>query len=165
MSKVLYPGSFDPITKGHMDIIDQSKNLFDEVIIAVLHNPLKKTGMFTLEERTNMISKLYENVDNIKIVMSDKAAVDVAIENGCSAIVRGIRGLSDYSFEVQLCEMNKDISNNRINTVCLFASKEYQFISSSAVKEVLSIGKPIDKYVDPYVAQELYHKRKIQNEK
>ena len=81
MTKVLYPGSFDPITKGHMNIIEQASNLFDEVIIAVMQNPSKKSGLFTLEERLEMIRKLYQNMNNIKVISARGAAVDVALLN------------------------------------------------------------------------------------
>ena len=160
MNKVLYPGSFDPITKGHMNIIDQASNLFDEVVIAILVNPSKKTSMFTLEERLELIKKLYKYNDKIRVISGECAAVDIAILNECKAIVRGLRGLSDYDYEVQLAQINKDISNEKVNTVCLFADKEYQFISSSMVKEVFSLNKNIDKYVDPIIKKKMLAKRR-----
>lgn len=90
MTKVLYPGSFDPITKGHMNIIEQASNLFDEVVIAVLQNPTKKNGLFTLEERLEMIKELYKKVDNIKVVTGNGASVDVAILYDCKAIIEDL---------------------------------------------------------------------------
>ena len=102
MTKVLYPGSFDPITKGHMNIIEQASNLFDEVVVAVLQNSSKKTSMFSLEERVEMIEKLYERVENVKVITGNGAAVDIAVLNECKAIIRGLRSLSDYDYEVQL---------------------------------------------------------------
>ena len=160
MNKVLYPGSFDPITKGHMNIIDQASNLFDEVIIAILVNPSKKLSLFTLKERLKIIKDIYKDNKKIKVVSGTGAAVDIAILNECKAIIRGLRGLSDYDYEVQLAQINKDISNNEINTVCLFADKEYQFISSSMVKEVFNLNKNIDKYVDPIVKEKMKTKRR-----
>lgn len=159
MTKVLYPGSFDPITKGHMNIIEQASNLFDEVVIAVLQNPTKKTSFFTLEERLEMIKELYKKIDNIKVVTGIGASVDIAILYECKAIIRGLRSLSDYDYEVGLQQINKDISNNQVNTICLFADKEYQFVSSSIVKEVLNLDKDISRYVDPSVAKKLYLKK------
>ena len=163
MTKVLYPGSFDPITKGHMNIIEQASNLFDEVVIAVLQNPTKKAGLFTLEERLEIIKELYKKMDNIKVVTGNGASVDIATSYECKAIIRGLRSLSDYDYEVQLQQINKDISNNQVNTVCLFADKEYQFISSSVVKEVLKLDKDVSRYVDPYVAKKLYLKKENDN--
>ena len=163
MSKVLYPGSFDPITKGHMNIVKQASELFDEVVIAVLQNPLKKNGMFTLEERLEMINKIYEKVENVKIVSGSGASVDIAILHECKAIVRGLRSLSDYDYEVQLQQMNKEISNRKVNTVCLFADSEYQFVSSSMVKEVFNLDKDISKYVDPVVKEKMLVKKYERN--
>ena len=160
MKKLLYPGSFDPITKGHMNVIEQASELFDTVVVAVLNNPNKKQGFFTPEERYQIVKELYKELSNVEVIKSNEAAVDVAISNNCNAIVRGLRGLSDYDYEVQLCQINKDISNNKVNTVCLFADKEYQFISSSVVKEVFNIGKDISKYVDPYVEEKMKTKIK-----
>ena len=159
MIKVIYPGSFDPITKGHMNIIEQASKLFDEVIVAVMQNPTKKQGMFTLEERFKMIEELYKKINNIKVITATGAAVDIAIENECIAIIRGLRSLTDYDYEVQLQQINKDISKGKINTVCLFADKEYQFISSSMVKAVFDLDKDISNYVDPVVEKQMVKKR------
>ena len=158
MTKVLYPGSFDPITKGHMNIIEQASNLFDEVIIAILQNPNKKS-MFTQKERLEMISGLYKQYENIKVITGSGAAVDIAALQECKAIVRGLRSLTDYDYEVQMQQINKDISGNKVNTICLFADKEYQFISSSVVKEVLSLDKDISSYVDKSIEKKLKMKR------
>lgn len=159
MTKVLYPGSFDPITKGHMNIVKQASDLFDEVIIAVLQNPLKKSGLFTLEERIEIVKELYKNVSNIKIVSGSGAAVDIALLYGCKAIIRGLRSLSDYDYEVQLQQINKEISDNQINTICLFADKEYQFVSSSIVKELFNLDKDFSRYVDPLVQEKMLIKK------
>lgn len=159
MSRVLYPGSFDPITKGHMNIIEQASELFDEVVVAVLRNPKKNSGMFSIEERVQMIEELYSRMNNIKVISSDGAAVDVALLNECKAIIRGLRSLSDFDFEIQLQQMNKDISNGKINTICLFADSEYQFVSSSMVKEVFHLNKDVSRYVDPVVCSKMLVKR------
>lgn len=163
MTKVLYPGSFDPITKGHMNIVEEASKLFDEVVIAVLQNNNKKTIFFTIEERVEIIRELYKNIENIKVITGTGAAVDIAMSNDCKAIIRGMRSLTDYDYEVQLSEINKDISNGQVNTVCLFADKEYQFISSSIVKEVLSLGKDITKYVHPIVKEKMLIKKRRGN--
>ena len=160
MSKVLYPGSFDPITKGHINIINQASDLFDEVVIAILVNPSKKLSMFSIEQRLEIIKEIFKDNDKIKVVSGTGAAVDIALLNECKAIIRGLRGLSDYDYEVQLAQINKDISNNKVNTICLFADKEYQFISSSMVKEVFNLGKDIDKYVDPIVKEKMLELRR-----
>jgi len=161
MTKVLYPGSFDPITKGHMNIIEQAVDLFDEVVIAILQNPTKKTHFFTVEERLEIISELYEKIGNVKVISATGAAVDVAMLYECKALIRGLRGLSDYDYEVQLRQINKDISNNKINTVPLFADNEYQFISSTVVKEVLNLDKDISNYVEPIVKERMLEKKRV----
>jgi len=166
MTKVLYPGSFDPITKGHMNIIEEASKLFDEIVVAILQNPSKRTHFFTIEERLEIIKEIYKNIPNIKVIIGTGAAVDIALSNECKAIIRGMRSLTDYDYEVQLSEINKDISNGRVSTVCLFADKEYQFISSSIVKEVLSLDKDIKRYVHPLVREKmLIKKRSINHEK
>lgn len=160
MTKVLYPGSFDPMTKGHMNIVNQAIDLFDEVVIAVLQNPSKGSGLFTIDERVEIIKELYQNISNVKVVKGSGASVDIALLYECKAIIRGLRSLSDYADEVGLRQVNKDISDNKINTVCLFADMEYQFVSSSMVKGVLSIDKDISKYVDPIVKTKMLIKKR-----
>ena len=164
MSKVLYPGSFDPITKGHMNIIEHASEFFDEVIVAVMQNSSKSNGMFSLEERVRIISELYERYNNIRVVTGNGASVDLALLYECKAIIRGLRSLSDYDYEVGLQQINKDISNNKVNTVCLFADRDYQFISSSVVKEVMYLGKDISSYVDPLVEKEMKLKLGVKHE-
>ena len=160
MTKVLYPGSFDPMTKGHMNIVEQASDLFDEVIIAVMQNPLKKSGLFTLDERMEIIKELYQRMNNVRVISASGAAVDVALLNECKVIIRGLRSLSDYDYEVQLQQMNKEISDNKVNTICLFADKEYQFVSSSMVKEVFNLDKDISRYVDPIVRERMLVKKR-----
>ena len=160
MTRVLYLGSFDPITKGHMNVIKQASGLFDEVIVAVLQNSSKKTGLFSIEERLEIIKELYKEVNNIKVVSGSGAAVDIAMLYKCRAIVRGLRGLSDYDYEVSLNYINKDISNGEVNTICLFADIDYQFISSSVVKEVFNLDKDISNYVDPLVKKKMLIKKR-----
>lgn len=159
MTKVLYTGSFDPITKGHMNIIDQASTLFDEVVVAVLQNSKKQNGLFTPEERVELIKKIYQTCDNIKVISGSGAAIDIATLYKCKAIIRGLRGLTDFDYEIGMAGINKDISDGKINTVCLFADNNYQNISSSMVKEVFSLNKPISKYVDPVVEEAMEQKR------
>ena len=161
MTKVLYPGSFDPITYGHMNIVEQSRYLFDEVVIAIMKNPNKGDGFFTLEERYEIIRELYSKIENVSVILGEGAAVDVALLHDCKAIIRGLRGLTDYDYEVQMNQINLDISNSCIRTVPLLADKEYQFLSSSIVREVFSLGKDISPYVDPFVQEKMLIKKKV----
>ncbi len=159
MKKVLYTGSFDPITNGHMDIILQASELFDEVVVAVLQNSKKKDSFFTIEERIHLIERLYQNKSNIKVVSGSGAAVDLAKSYDCKAIIRGLRSITDFDYEIQMAGINKEISNNEINTICLFADPNHQYISSSMVKEVFKLNKSIEKYVDPIVEEAMEEKR------
>ena len=159
MTKVLYPGSFDPITKGHMNIVEQALGLFDEVVIAVMHNPAKKNILFNTEERVEIIKEIYKDNPKVTVIAGSGATVDVAIQNDCKAIIRGLRGLSDYDYEVQMQQINKEISLNRVNTLCLFADKDYQFISSTMIKEAFSLNKDISKYVDRVVLEKMNLKK------
>ena len=161
MIKVMYSGSFDPITYGHQNVIEQASSLFDEVVIAVLQNSNKGRGLFSLEERMDMIMELYQGNDKIKVVTGTGAAVDVALENGCSAMIRGLRGISDYDYEVQLAHVNRKLSDNKVNTVCLMADSNYQFISSSVVREIFALDKDICEYVDPLVKNKMLEKKKV----
>lgn len=158
MNKVLYPGSFDPITKGHMNIIEQATNLFDEVIVAVLINLSKKNYFFSTDERVEMIKELYKNNPKVKVISSTMTAVDVAMENDCQGIIRGLRSVSDFDYEIALSQINKNISDRKVNTICLFADSNYQFISSSMVKEVFSFGKDISLYVHESVEKKMKEK-------
>lgn len=167
MRKVLYPGSFDPLTKGHMNIIEQCKKLFDEIIISVGFNPNKKDFFFSKDERMQIINEVYKNDKQVKVISYTGASADAAMENNCIAIVRGIRSLTDFDVETQMATINKEISKNRINTICLFADIEYQFVSSTMVKEVFGLNKDILKYVDEVVYKKMLAKRsaKLSNKK
>lgn len=161
MTKVLYTGSFDPITKGHENVIKQASELFDEVIVAILKNPKKPNGFFTVEERLEILKKIYATCENIQVIIGSGAAVDVATLYKCKAIVRGLRGLTDFDYEIGMAGINKEISNGEINTICLFADNNYQNISSSMVKEVFTLGKPISRYVSPVVEEAMNEKYEI----
>lgn len=160
MTRVLYPGNFDPITNGHMDIIWQASNLFDEVVVAVMQNYSKKISFFSIEERLEMIKYLYRDMSNIKVISGSGATVDVAIQNECKAIIRGLRSLSDYDYEVTMQEINREISNNMINTICLFADTKYQSVSSSMVKELFNLDKDIIRYVEPTIKEKMLIKKR-----
>ena len=162
MIKVLYTGSFDPITKGHMNIIKQASLLFDEVIIAVLQNRNKKNSFFTLDERYKIVKELYKDSDKVKVIKGkvDDLAFKLAIKNDCKMILRGLRGLSDYDLEVQNMQANKEISNGKVNTVFLMADSEYQFISSTKVRDIFSYDLDISRYVEPLVEEKMKIKKK-----
>ncbi len=164
MTKVIVPGSFDPITLGHQNIIEQACYLFDEVIIAILNNPNKHSSFFKVEERIEIVKQLYEKINKIRVVTFDGAIVDLAILNECKIIIRGLRGLSDLDYEIQLAQVNNDLSNNKVRTMCLFPDIQYQYLSSSMVKGVNALDKSVEKYVDPIVYKKILTKRRNINE-
>lgn len=157
MKKVIYPGSFDPITKGHMNIIDQATDLFDKVYVAVMVNAKKNNPLFTIEERIELIKEIYK--DNPKVeVITGLVTSDLAIENDCVAIIKGLRSVTDFEYEIQMAHINKEISNGRINTVSLFADNEYQYLSSSIVRELAYLNKDTEPYVADNVHRQLIKK-------
>lgn len=157
--RVLYPGSFDPITLGHMNIIEQAEFFFDDVVIAVMQNPSKLNQFFTMEERYEIIKEIYKGNKKIDVIMGSGASVDVALEYNCKGIVRGIRSGKDYGYEVEMNQMNLEMSNGQIRTIPFFADKDYQFLSSSMVKEIYGLNKDINKYVHPLVKEKMLEKK------
>ena len=157
MTKVLYPGSFDPITKGHMNIIEQACNLFDEIVVAIMYNS-RKTTMFSVDERVGFIKNLYKNNSKVKVISYAGATIDLALQCNCNAIVRGLRTLSDFEYEIQMSQINKQLSENKINTISLFAESNLENVSSSMVKEILSLDKDISNYVPPLVEKAMKEK-------
>lgn len=158
MRKVLYPGSFDPITKGHMNVINQATELFDEVVVAVMYNSAKKNPFFDLDERIKLIKEIYKDNEQVSVVSGDGAAVKLAQQQGCKAMIRGLRGVTDFDYEIQLSTINRKLSNNEVNTICLFPEPEYQYISSSVVREVFSLNEPVSEYVHPIVEKAMVKK-------
>ena len=154
----IVPGSFDPITYGHIDIIKRSAQLFDEVIVAILVNPDKKY-LFTLEEREEMINESIKDFNNVKVDSFSGLLVNYAKKVNSTVIVRGLRAVSDFEYEMQLTFMNKALDNN-IETFYMMANKQYSFISSSIVKGVSGFGADLSKFVPKHVEEKLEKKVK-----
>ena len=154
----IVPGSFDPITYGHIDIIKRSTQLFDEVIVAILVNPDKKY-LFTLEEREEMINESIKDFNNVKVDSFSGLLVNYAKKVNSTVIVRGLRAVSDFEYEMQLTFMNKALDDN-IETFYMMANKQYSFISSSIVKGVSGFGADLSKFVPNHVEEKLEKKVK-----
>jgi pantetheine-phosphate adenylyltransferase len=149
----VYPGSFDPITFGHLDIINRALKIFDEVIIAVARNE-KKNPLFTVEERVELIKKVMDGSDRAKVDTFDGLLIDYVRASGARAIIRGLRAISDFEYELQMAQINRSISKD-VETVFLMTSVFYSFLSSSVVKEVSSLNGPVDGMVPPLVKKAL----------
>lgn len=153
MAVALCPGSFDPVTNGHVDIIERTARHFDAVIVAVIRNPQKSQSLFTLEERQSMLHEVLGHLDNVRIEFFKGLLVDFAREQGAHAIVKGLRAVSDFEYELQMAQMNQRLTG--IDTFFLSTSPQYSFLSSSLVKEVARFGGDVASMVPDVVAKAL----------
>lgn len=158
MTRAIYPGSFDPVTFGHLDIIDRSTKIVDELVVAVLVNSAKKS-LFSIEERVKMLSDLLSKYDNVRVESFDGLLVDYAKERDASIIVRGLRAVTDFDYELQIAQMNRTIYD-KIDTMFLTTSLEYAYLSSTIVKEVASYGGDISHFVPESIIPLIYEKYK-----
>jgi pantetheine-phosphate adenylyltransferase len=152
----VYPGSFDPVTFGHIDLIDRTVGLFDELIIAVARN-INKTGFFTVPERVEMIAELTEKYDNVSVDAFDGLLVDYIRGKGACCVVRGLRAFSDFEFEFQMALTNRKL-NDDYETIFLMTHENYSFISSSLVKELIEFGGDISSFVPPLIEERIWTK-------
>ena len=156
MRIAVYPGSFDPITKGHLDIIKRASKMFDKVIVAVVLNP-SKHPMFSFEERRDFIVKSVESVpglDNIEVVHYDGLLADYAAERNANAIIKGLRAMSDFEYECQMALTNKKLNPN-VETLFLTTATQNMYLSSSMVKQVASMGGDISSFVPEVIKQDI----------
>ena len=153
MATALCPGSFDPVTNGHIDIIERTARHFDDVIVAVIRNPQKAQSLFTLAERQEMLHEVTEHLTNIRIEFFKGLLVDFARDHGAAAIVKGLRAVSDFDYELQMAQMNQSLSG--IDTFFISTSPQYSFLSSSLVREVARYGGDVSTMVPPLVAKRL----------
>lgn len=157
--KVVYPGSFDPVTNGHIDIIKRASKLFDEVVVCVLVNN-KKKYLFNMEERIEMLEELLYDYDNVKVSMYSGLLIDFVEKNKIDSIIRGIRAISDYESELQFAQMNKFYSRTNVETVFMVAEPEMSYLSSSIVKEIASFNGDISRLVPKNVEIKIKEKFK-----
>lgn len=150
----LYPGTFDPITNGHHDLVRRAARLFDHVVIAIAANPGKKPT-FDLEERVAMAEAVLADVPNASVRGFSELTVSFAREHGIQVILRGLRAVSDFEFEFQLAAMNRHLGEGAVETIFMTPSEQYTFVSSSLVREVASLGGDISDFVHPAVEKQL----------
>ncbi len=158
MKKAIYPGTFDPVTYGHLDIIKRASRIFDEVIVAIARSD-RKNPLFSLEERYDMLKKAIEeeNLQNVEVDTFDCLLVDYAVKKGASVIVRGLRAVSDFEYEFQMALMNRKL-NYMLETVFLMPSEQLTYVSSKIVKEIASFGGNVNCLVPRFVAERLKEK-------
>ena len=146
----MYPGTFDPITLGHEDLVRRAANLFDRVIVAIADNPGSKQPMFTTDERVAMAASALDDIDGVEVVGYRGLTVDFAREHDLRVIIRGLRAVSDFEYEFQLANMNRHLTEE-VETAFLTPTEKYTFISSSLVKEVAELGGDVSEFVSPKV--------------
>ncbi len=163
MRKVLYAGTFDPITNGHMDMIERASKLCDVLLIGVMENKGKKP-FFTSAERKNIIEKSAAHLSNIEVITFDGLLADFVNVNQIEAVVRGLRATMDFEYELQMAHMNARLYNKDVETIFMMTSPQYSFVSSSIVKEVFSFNGDIEGLVPNAALEELKRKMKNRNE-
>jgi pantetheine-phosphate adenylyltransferase len=156
----MYPGTFDPITLGHEDLVRRASQLFDRVVVAIADNPGSKAPMFSTDERVAMAASALAELDNVEVCGYAGLTVDFAAENGLRVIIRGLRAVSDFEYEFQLANMNRHLTDE-VETLFLTPTEKYNFISSSLVKEVSGLGGDISEFVSPRVNQALLERGRL----
>lgn len=151
MQRAIYPGSFDPVTNGHLDVIERACKLFDEVIVGVAVND-QKQPFFTLDERLELLRATTGGLDRVRIEPLDGLLVEFAVKQKAIAVVRGLRAISDFEFEFQMALMNRKLEAN-VETIFLMPKEEYTYISSRIVKEIARLGGNIASFVPPLVVE------------
>lgn len=156
MSKAIYPGTFDPITNGHFDLIARATRIFDEIVVAIAANP-DKNPLFSVEERTAMVRQLCEDLDNVNVIGFDGLLIHCVEEQGAHVVMRGLRAVSDFEFEFQLASANRRL-NPEIETVFLTPSENHTFTAASLVKEIATFGGDVSSFLDPRINRILSEK-------
>lgn len=157
MKKAVYPGSFDPVTYGHIDIIKRAAEMFDELTVCVLNNK-GKTPLFSVEERVKILEEATKDISNVKVDSFSGLLIDYAKNNGVPTIVRGLRAITDFEYELQIAQTNRVLSEGKVDTIFLTTALEYSYLSSSSVKEIASFGGDISRCVPAEVAEKTYKK-------
>lgn len=159
MKRAIYPGSFDPLTLGHLDMIERSAKIVDELVIGVLNNSAKNS-LFSLDERVSMIKEMTESMPNVTVASFDGLLVDYMKEINATIIVRGIRAVTDFEYELQIAQTNH-VENPEVETIFLTTSLQYSYLSSTIVKEFASYGGDISKFVPARFIDRIYEKYHI----
>ena len=156
MTTAVYPGTFDPVTFGHLDIIKRASQLYDKLIIGVLHNS-EKTPLFSVEERVNILTKATEDIANVEVCSFKGLSVDFARNSGAKVIVRGLRLITDFEYELQMAQTNRKLAPD-VDTTFLYTSLQYSYLSSTTVKEVARFGGDIREFVPDFIVDQIRNK-------
>lgn len=157
MKRAVYPGSFDPMTLGHLDVIKRASKMFDELIVSVLNNK-EKSPLFSVEERVNIIREATKDLPNVQVDSFSGLLINYATSKDIHVAVRGLRAVTDFEYELQLAQTNRQLSNESLDTVFLTTSLEYAYLSSSVVKEIAYFGGDVSPCVPDFVAELVYEK-------
>ncbi|MCH5269910.1 MAG: pantetheine-phosphate adenylyltransferase [Lachnospiraceae bacterium] len=157
MKRAIYPGSFDPVTFGHLDIIKRAASVFDELIVSILNNKEKKP-LFSWEERVKILEKATEDLPNVKVDSFSGLLIDYAKEKDIHVAIRGLRAITDFEYELQIAQTNRILSKENLDTMFFTTNLEYSYLSSSSVKEIASFGGDISMCVPDFVADMVYDK-------
>lgn len=157
MNIVIYPGSFDPLTLGHMDVIHRAASMFNTLLVSVLNNK-EKCPLFSVEERVNILKEATKGLANVRVDSFSGLLVNYARENDAHTIIRGLRAITDFDYELQIAQTNRILSNGEVDTVFLTTSLEYAYLSSSSVRQIASFNGDISMCVPPFVAEQIYRK-------
>jgi len=164
MTKAVYPGSFDPVTFGHIDIIKRAAAIFDELTVSVLDNKAK-TPLFLVEERVKILREVTKDFPNVKVDSFSGLLIDYAKEKGFTVSVRGLRAITDFDYELQIAQTNTMLSTGNLDTIFLATKVDYSYLSSSAVKEIAAFGGDISQCVPEFVADLVYQKYNLERGK
>jgi pantetheine-phosphate adenylyltransferase len=154
MLTAIYPGTYDPVTNGHVDVIDRASRIFDRVVVGVVNNPHHKTPLFTVDERVEFLKQALAELENVEVDVFSELVVDFARRWEAKAIVKGLRVVSDFEYEFQMNQLNRTLAPE-IETVYVMASPQVSFVSSSGVKEIAAFGGNVEELVPPAVARRL----------
>lgn len=155
--RAIYPGSFDPLTNGHLDLIERGSKIFDELIVAILRNAEKEEPLFTVAERRDMLEKMVHPFKNVHVDTFEGLLADYAMQKGAKAVLRGIRAISDYEYELQMALMNRKLQP-QLETVFMMSAEAYSYLSSRLVKEVFRLGGSVSGLVPELVEKRLHEK-------
>ena len=162
MKRAIYTGSFDPVTYGHLDVISRASNMVDELFVAVLKNS-SKSPLFSIEERVRMLEEVTKDIPNVCVTSFEGLTIDFADKMDAHIIVRGLRAITDFEYELQMAQTNR-IVNPKVDTMFLVTSEEYSYLSSTVLKEIARYGGALDRFAPPYIIEKVKSKYSIKGE-